>query len=182
MALHDINVCTIINILQNSSYNTTKLFSNENFIVEVERKSSLYYSKCNDDKRTEEEIFGDVLIGEIGEQAILNLCLQGGLKAERNNEELTKEFHWDLMIEGLKVEIKFQGEGLTEEIKHQKWFGFNHERKEGLMFSHWRYYDLIIPFYLKIINETMYVVPWFLIDSSVMDPTNLATILSIFEI
>jgi hypothetical protein len=173
MVLHDINVCTIINVLQNSRYNETRLFSDENFITEVDRKSTLYYSKYNDDSRTKEEVIKDVLIGEMGEHAILKLCQEAGLKAEHNDEELTKEFHWDLLIEGLKVEIKFQGNGFSD-LHPRKFFSFNNKKKEGLMFSHWRYYDLIISFYIKEDGFNHSIVPCFLIDSSVMDPTNLA--------
>jgi hypothetical protein len=173
MALHDINVCTIINILQNSRYSAIKLFSDVNFITEVDRKATLYYSKYNDDLRTKEEVIKDVLIGEMGEHAILNLCKEAGLKAEHNDEELTKELHWDLLIEGLKVEVKFQGEGFAD-TNPRKFFSFNNKKKEGLMFSHWKSYDLIISFYIIESGFNNLIIPSFLIDSSVMDPTNLA--------
>lgn len=175
MNLSNVNVQIIYKALFSRFFEVTDLLYDNEFINEVDRKTAKIFSnKKPNDGRESNDVFNDVLLGELGEVGILELCKKSGLKTEHNIEETTREYYWDNKIETLKCEIKFQGEGLTEESVPRRYFGFNNKNKEGMAFSHWKSYDLIIPFYLKVIDNKIYVVPWFLIDSSVMNPLNLA--------
>jgi hypothetical protein len=154
--------------LSGRCFDAVALLDDQKFLADVILKATEYYSnsELNHDSRTKDEIGLSTLIGELGEHAIIDLCRQAGLAAVHNDEAITGEFGWDVMIEGLKGEIKFQGEGIKDDPK--EFFGFSSSAKDLTMRQSWRNLDFIIAFYLK--EEGTLVVPWLLLRSEAIDP------------
>jgi hypothetical protein len=144
--------------------------SNSDFLDEVHTKASLYYSNSslNGDRRSLSDFIESTLIGELGEHAIVDLCRRAGLESIHNDETITLEKSWDVLVEGLKGEIKFQGEGF--DVAPKEFFSFSRASKDETMRQKWRSFDFITAFYVKQIGDQTFVVPWLLIDNEVINP------------
>jgi hypothetical protein len=154
--------------LTERTFETSSLLNDPRFLADVKFKSAHFYSNAdlNHDDRTEDGFLISTLIGELGEHAIVELCRRAGLYVEHNDEIVTLQHGWDVKIEGLKGEIKFQGDGFKDDPK--EFFGFSRASKDLTMRQTWRELDFIIAFYLK--REGTLVVPWLLLQNDVIDP------------
>lgn len=142
------------------------------FLDDVEQKAAAIYSRYNDDKRTLPEVYEDVLTGELGEYAVYKLLKEAKADVIYNEEDISKELWWDVCVlhgdEPLYGEVKFQGTGFGDEPKTT--FGFNKKEKDQHMRDNWAKLSFIIAFYFKQNGDKLYVVPWLLIDSDVINP------------
>ena len=157
--------------LCNRELDVTYLLSDVNFMNEVNEKAAVLFSKSGfrNDHRTKQQFIDSTIIGELGEHSILQCCKDCFLESVHNDETITLEKHWDILVELLKGEVKFQGEGFGD--NHPKeFFSFNHPSKDELMRQKWSSYDFIVAFYLKERQGRFFVVPWMLIDNAVIDP------------
>jgi hypothetical protein len=139
---------------------------------DIEEKAKLIYSRYNEDKRSYEEVYVDVLIGELGEHAIVQLIQQANIDAVHNEEQTTGQYYWDILVANeagcLFGEIKFQGGGFAEEPKTT--FAFTTKKKDQLMRDSWMKLDFIIAFYLKQQGNKLFVVPWLILDNEAISP------------
>jgi len=146
----------------------TKKRFDPTFLAEVEKKSRKISLTSS---RSHEEVYETTLIGELGEHAIVTLLQRCGVDAVHNDEEATGEYHWDVMAELLKGEIKFQGEGLRDEHREPKlFFSFSSGDKDELMRQKWSSIDFIIAFYMKVVDQRTFVIPWLIINNEAINP------------
>jgi len=162
--------------LTHRHFNATELLLNKDFLAEVSQKAARIYSneQCT---RSFDEVVTSTLLGELGEHALTTLLQRAGLDVEHNDEERTLEYNWDLKVEGLKGEVKFQGDGFDSDSA-KEYFSFNTEDKDRTMREAWRSYDFILAFYVIVVpadleqfevDQTL-IVPWLLVDSEVINP------------
>ena len=145
-------------------YDATHFLSDQSFLDEVERKAKQIYANSHDD-RTYDEVHDSTMKGEIGEHSIVEICKQSGLETDHNNEEKTLELYWDVLLENLKCEIKYQEDDPKKEL-----FSFSNAKKDETMRQKWASYDAIIAFYIKFSGDKLYVIPWLLIDNEAINP------------
>lgn len=152
--------------LRNQRIDVTDLKRSAWFIEEVNEKAAIFYARHND-RRDLKQVEFSTLLGELGEHAIYGLCKELGIDVLHNDEPFTKQFYWDLVINGELCEIKYKG-------KHDPFnFSFDDKEKDDQLFRFWRDYSFIISFYIKENDGRTYVIPWLLIDSDAIDQTRL---------
>ena len=170
MELHNPSMRLINAACMRRFIDVTSLLSNEKFLAEVKAKAAIYFANGDftNDKRDLSSVEESTLIGELGEHSIVELCRKCNLESHHNDEKITHEKHWDVLIESLKGEIKFQGEGFLTSPK--EFFSFNNKRVDELMRQKWTSYDFILAYYVKIQQDRVFVVPWWLIASEAINP------------
>ena len=171
MKLDDSSMRLIKVALSHRVINVSHLIYSSSFLDRVHSISKNIYanSEFNGDTRTLDRKNTATLIGELGETGISDLCKKVGLNVIDNDEKSTHEHHWDIMIESLKCEIKFQGEGFEDTPK--EFFGFTTSTKDNTLRQKWDKVDAIISFYLKFYNSNLYIIPWHLIDNEALNPS-----------
>ena len=112
--------------------------------------------------RSFDKVFKDTLIGELGEFAIFDICQKCGLESIHNDEQFSKQFYWDVAVEGLLIEVKFQHDPF--------YFGFDSKSKDQYLYENWEKIDSIIGFYVKEKDDKTYIIPWMMIDSKAINP------------
>jgi len=156
--------------LRKRYFDVSAILSDPYFDDDVADKAQAIYQKANDDPRDKMEVYMDVLTGELGEHAIYRLLKDAGLDVVHNEEPFTGEYWWDVCLLGEKPlygEVKFQGNGFEDDPKVT--FAFNKKCKDQHMRENWPKLDFIIAFYLKPHEDKLYVVPWLIIDSEVIN-------------
>jgi hypothetical protein len=173
MILDNEGMKSIRKALHKRVFDMSQLLADPYFDDDVSDKTAAIYSKANDDPRDRSEVYMDVLTGELGEYGIYRLLKEAGLDVVYNEEELTREYWWDLCVihdgKPLYGEIKFQGTGFKDEAKTT--FAFHRKNHDQHMRENWKKLDFIIAFYIKSHGEQTLIVPWLLIDSQAIDPS-----------
>lgn len=139
----------------------TEQKKNPEFLEMVQAKAKIYYQNFKD-TRPFEKVFKDTLIGELGEHAIFDICQKCGLESIHNEEQFSKQLYWDVAVEGLLIEVKFQHDPF--------YFGFDSKTKDQHLYDNWEKLDAIIGFYIKEKDDETFIVPWMMIDSAAINP------------
>jgi len=138
----------------------------DDFETKVMRQAKRIYS--NDNRRTFDQVFHATLEGEWGELAIAQRLRARGLPVVENDEEKTLEYHWDLKVHGLTVEIKRQTRWDDQgTLVKRTCFSTNNLEKVRFAREKWSSYDILIA-WVPDINEA--VLPWLILDSKVFSP------------
>jgi len=140
----------------------TELKSDEKFLEQVNEKAKIYYAN-HADTRDFAAVLKSTLIGELGEYGIYEECKRCNLYVIHNDENISKEFYWDLAIEEALCEVKFKGNNDPFN------FSFSNKLKDDEMFKKWKLYDLIISFYIKKLGDRTFIIPWLLISNQAID-------------
>jgi hypothetical protein len=156
-------IAKIYNVLFGQVIDVTYLKTDKNFLKNVDDKTNAFFRNPNDN-RTLCEVYNATFIGELGEYAIFNECDANGLECIPNDEEFSKEYHWDMNINGLYVEIKSQNRS------DPFYFSFDHKRKDQHMVDNFKKLDIVIAYYIKKHNNKTFVIPWMIIHASVLNP------------
>jgi len=141
----------------------TDIESDPAFEAEVLEKSKIFYAQYGSDARSLKDVIRSTQVGELGEHGIYNALKDAGVNVVHNDEPKTKQFYWDVEVEGAKCEIKFKGKSFPF------LFCFSSKSMDDQLFTYWKKYDYIISFYVKENDGRKFIVPWLLIDSNVVD-------------
>ena len=157
------SITKIYDVLFNKAIDVTHFMLDDNFLENARIKANKFYENPND-VRSLDEIYQGTLIGELGEYAIFNECFTNGLECIPNDEEFSEEYHWDINIDGLYVEIKSQNKS------DPFYFSFDNKRKDQHMVDNFNKLDIVIAYFIKEHNNKTFVVPWMIIHASVLNP------------
>jgi len=125
--------------------------------------------------RTLEQIRDQCIVGKYGELAIYTRLKNAGMVVEWNSEEHSGEYHWDIKVEGLSIELKYQSRYQAPDIygrvQKRSYFSFDDPKKIETAIMKWRSHHMVIGWYgVKIKDVLADVHPWVLIDSEALMP------------
>ena len=128
----------------------------QDFLTKVEVMAKNIYAR-DQSSRTLSQIEANCFLGKYGEHAICSRLIKSGLNVIWNDEDVSLQYSWDVQVEGLKLELKYQK-------FDNRWLSFSSERKYAKAIESWRSYDLVLAWREK--EGSVY--PWILADSEVM--------------
>jgi hypothetical protein len=108
-----------------------------------------------------------------GEMAIYTRLKNAGMVVEWNNEEISGEYFWDVRVEGLSLELKYQGRWAGP-MRKREFFSFDDPSKIETAMLKWKSHDFVIGWYRDGKEEDgIYtdVCPWVMIDSRALMPS-----------
>jgi hypothetical protein len=125
--------------------------------------------------RSIEQIKDQCIVGKYGELAIYTRLKNAGMRVEWNDEALSGEYHWDIKVEGLSIELKYQSRYAAPDrfgkLQKRAYFSFDDAKKVETAIMKWRSHHLVIGWYgTKLKDVLVDVHPWVLLDSQALDP------------
>lgn len=117
--------------------------------------------------RTLDGIRASCIVGKYGEMAIYTRLKNAGMNVEWNNEEFSGEYFWDVRVEGLSLELKYQNRWAGP-MKKREFFSFDEPAKIQTAITKWASHDFVIGWYRDGKEaDGIYtdVCPWVMIDS-----------------
>lgn len=148
--------------------------ANSKFMETVEELAAKIYQ--HDMRgRTIEQIKDQCIVGKYGELAIYTRLKNAGMIVEWNNEEVSGEYHWDIEVESLSIELKYQSRFAAPDrygrLQKRAYFSFDDPKKIETAIMKWRSNHFVIGWYGERVNDVLAnVYPWVLIDSAALMP------------
>ncbi len=116
--------------------------------------------RLNQNGRSTEKMLNDIKLGMFGEMCIARALKRAGHEVIHNDEETTLEYHWDLKVDSLKTEIKFQK-------SQSEYLQFSNERAASFAVEKWKSWDIMISW--SLVSDI--VIPELVISNLAFDPS-----------
>lgn len=128
--------------------------------------------KTDDRGRSPKEILASTRKGMYGEMMLYSRFKSMNMNVEWNDPNKSGSYGWDLLVEGLKVEVKsqsrFMSKGYNDKAPKRKYFSFNDPKKIETAILLNKSIDLVIGWFPNGSGDHQEVHPWVLIDAKAL--------------